>query len=66
MNEPGISANLLSLSRIVEKGLAVVSSKEGCLIYRENDCQVCGAVISTAANVGDIYRLTQNQSKSIL
>jgi hypothetical protein len=67
MHVPGISANLLSVSRVVEKGLVVVFfSKLGCLIYHENDWQVRGDVIATATNLGDVYRLDQHQSKSML
>jgi hypothetical protein len=44
---------------MVEKGLVVVFSKEGCLIYHENDSQVRGDVTATPANVVDVYKLNQ-------
>lgn len=50
---PGISANLLSVGKIVEKGNKVIFDQENCKIFNKN------GLIATATRKDNTYRLTQ-------
>ena len=52
---PGIAANLLSVSKMVQKGLTLVFNREGCKVYQ--DCAVQGDPCATATLVRGMYRL---------
>jgi hypothetical protein len=54
---PQLSTNLLSVSRMVEKGLVVTFSTGECKIYHQNDYSIHGDAKATATNVGGIYKL---------
>lgn len=53
---PKLSTNLLSVSKMVEKGLSVIFSNRGCQIYGTN-CKVEGEVIASACETNGIYKL---------
>jgi hypothetical protein len=48
-------ANLLSLSKIVEKDLVVVFMNESGLIYHKDDREIKGNVRAPASNISDIF-----------
>ncbi|CAA9994150.1 unnamed protein product [Nesidiocoris tenuis] len=52
---PQLAANLLSVSKIVEKGLTVVFSKDGCKVL--DHCSVKGDTVATASKFGGVFRL---------
>lgn len=54
---PNLSLNLLSVSQMVNKGLAVVFSKDGCDIYKQENCTVSGHPVAHATNVDGLYKL---------
>lgn len=56
---PDLSANLLSVSKLVSKGLCVVFNSLGCSIYDEKECKLSihGNVVASAREVGGIYKL---------
>lgn len=56
---PELSTNLLSVSKMVEKGHVVVFSSRGCKIYHENDFNVDGDVRFTATNINGVYKLDE-------
>ncbi|KAI8440645.1 hypothetical protein MSG28_001854 [Choristoneura fumiferana] len=55
---PKLSANLLSVSKLVQMGLTVTFNREGCFIFRE--CRVLGQPVASATNNRGIYKLDQN------
>lgn len=56
MYVPQLSTNLLSVSKMADKGITVVFNKKGCFIYDLN-CKVIGACMGTATNVNGVYKL---------
>lgn len=59
---PDLRVNLLSVSKIVEKGHAVVFSASGCSIYDADHFQINGEVVATASNVNGLYQLDTAKS----
>ncbi|CAG9787134.1 unnamed protein product [Diatraea saccharalis] len=54
---PDLCANLLSVSKVVEKGNVVVFGSTGCNIYNDQDCCISGTSVATASKVAGIYKL---------
>lgn len=52
---PGISVNLLSVSKLVQQGLTITFNRDGCYFFKS--CKVEGQPIATASNYRGIYRL---------
>lgn len=50
-----LTANLLSVSAIVQKDYSVIFDKQGCRIVDIETCPVQGEVVATANNVGGLY-----------
>lgn len=63
MHVPQLSSNLLSVSKMVEKGLTVTFSSDGCSIYES--CKVVGSCIGTAKNRNGIFVLDGFVCKSV-
>ena len=59
LHVPGISTNLLSVSKVVQKNLVLVFTKEGCSFYHMNDFQVSGEVRATASLINGLFVLDQ-------
>lgn len=59
---PDLAVNLLSVSKLVEKGLIVVFSPKGASILLNNGCRVTGSVVATASNHKGMYKLDVPQN----
>lgn len=59
LHVPGISANLLSVSKIVQKGYQVIFNEKGCQIIDSQN-----SLIATASLINDVYRLNQPKSRN--
>lgn len=49
---PGLAANLLSVSKVTDKGSVVVFSKNSCQVFKESNFRAKGMVLATASRVG--------------
>lgn len=61
----GIAANLLSVSKMTEKGLTVVFDDNKCSIYDKNKCKIEGYSQVTASNVDGVYKLDQAEKSRL-
>lgn len=59
MYVPDIAANLLSVSKLTEKGWIVVFDNEKCRIYNKDECKIQGKYKVSATKIDGIYRLDQ-------
>jgi len=57
MYVPDLKTNLLSVSKITEKGRVVLFTSSGCRIYDETDFVSKGTVIANGSNNQGLYRL---------
>jgi hypothetical protein len=57
MHVPNISVNLLSVSKIADKGFILIFDKHECRVYRESDVTVKGVCNFSVANVQVLYKL---------
>ncbi|KAJ8890598.1 hypothetical protein PR048_010107 [Dryococelus australis] len=55
---PDLSANMLSVSKMANRGLKVFFDSEECKVY--DDCQIRGNIIVTAVNEGVVYKVKCN------
>jgi hypothetical protein len=62
---PNSSANLLSLSKTVEKYLVVVFVNEGRLIYHKDDCKIKGNVRATASHINGVFELDECKKEKL-
>lgn len=56
---PNIAANLLSVSKIAERGYILVFDDTGCRIYKKSDVNIIGSCEFTATQVNGVYKLDQ-------
>lgn len=63
MYVPDLSANLLSVSKMVNKNMTVVFDLNGCKVYDSRKCEIKGRPEVTASNVGGIYKLDKKNVK---
>lgn len=63
---PGLRANLLSVSKMVEKGHTVVFSSEGCHIYDSENFKATGEIVVTASNKNGLYKLDLTMEQAYL
>ncbi|XP_031358252.1 uncharacterized protein LOC116181936 [Photinus pyralis] len=63
---PELRANLLSVSKMVEKGHAVVFNEDKCVIYDNEKFHVKGEVVATATMNGGLYELDVLEQQSLL
>lgn len=54
---PNVAANLLSVSKVAEKGYVLVFDINKCHIYRKDNVSVTGSCDLTATNVDGIYKI---------
>ena len=54
---PDLSANLLSISKMVQKGTAVLFDRTGCQLFDGNSLKVSGEVLGTASEINGLYCL---------
>lgn len=57
MYVPDLSANLLSISCIVNKGKVVIFSKKGCEIFEEKECKYSGTPCMKGDLIKGVYKL---------
>jgi hypothetical protein len=57
---PEMDVNLLSVSALTEKGLAVMFSGDRCHMFCERDCHTEGNPVASATKVNGMYRLDVN------
>ena len=62
---PNLSANLLSVSKIVEKDIVVVFMNEGGLIYHKDDCEIKGNVRATASHINGMFQLDECKKEKL-
>jgi hypothetical protein len=60
---PEHSINLLSVNKMAEKEMIIISSNVGCQIYHQSDCRIEGKVEATPINVGGMYQLNEEKSE---
>jgi len=58
LHVPGISANLLSVSKIAKKGYSLIFNSQECKIVR-GKININGEIIAQAVEENDMYRLRQ-------
>lgn len=56
---PNLSANLLSVSTMVNRGFVITFTEQGCRIYDKNDCEIKGNVKVTAKEEGGVYKINK-------
>lgn len=56
MYVPGLTANLLSVSTLVDRDFIVVFSENGCEIYDKSACRIKGKVLHSCENVKGVYK----------
>lgn len=61
LHVPGITANLLSVSKMVEQGNTVIFNSEGCTIYNE-----CHKVVAHSKSVDGTYKLYETTETCML
>lgn len=61
MHVPQLFTNLLSVSKMTEKGLTVVFDSKNCKVYNTAECTINGKVQVTATKISGLYRLDQQQ-----
>ena len=61
---PKLSANLLSVSTLVERGLAVVFTDKGGAIYKKDKLKITGVPMLTATQENGMYKLHHDDEKA--
>ena len=64
MYVPNLAVNLLSVSRLVNKGLCVTFDPDGCKMYSNKDFSIEGKIVATGTCVNGIYKLVVNDSSN--
>ena len=59
-----LSANLLSVSTLIKRGLAVVFTDKGGVIYKKDELKITGVPILTATQENGMYKLHQEDEKA--
>lgn len=65
MYVPGLTANLLSVSTLVDRDFIVVFSENGCEIYDRSDCHVKGKVLYSCENVKGVYKFKADTNQTL-
>lgn len=60
LHVPDLSANLLSVSKLVKGGLSIVFDQKGCHLYQSDKCKIVGNKVGHADEVNGIYKLDNN------
>lgn len=62
---PGLATNLLSVSKLTEKGFDVLFTSKGASIFQSGGCQVTKPVIATGSRHNGMYRLDIKRSHAL-
>lgn len=65
MYVPGLSTNLLSISKITNKNKIVIFTNKGCEIYNTSDCEIAGTPILKGDIDGGIYKLEFTSQENV-
>ncbi|PNF37230.1 Retrovirus-related Pol polyprotein from transposon TNT 1-94 [Cryptotermes secundus] len=62
---PEARTNLLSVSKLVDKGHVVVFEESGCRIYSKHNMSIKGNVLGTASKVGNLFKMDVEEMERV-
>lgn len=61
---PDLSSNLLSVNKLVDRGFITLFSRDGCAVYRENDCDINGSIVFSGYRTNGLFKLKEVEQHS--